>query len=106
MKYLKSYETYKEIDCFEYQSATLIEFTDKHRLFLVIKRAFPNLEVEEFTNSISVRSLRGHNTRIIINELRDEYFVIRKYPYRNDSNKYYLCDQVHGLLDCIKKTFI
>ena len=74
-----------------------------------VKDVLPEAKPENYNNCIYIDADNGtalsYIKSIMILKLRDEYFLLRKQviiPDKGREDKYYKCDQLDGLIKCIK----
>mgnify|MGYP001233304169 CR=1 FL=1 len=50
-------------------------------------------------------NVRNSDRHLFIYKVPDEYYILHDIitEYNDDNNKFYKCDQMHGLLDCISE---
>lgn len=126
MRYLKLYESvnYEEISFQEYlklyrnrkllsqeESSSIEDYYNntKKYTFEVYKDIYYKIEdisdeirYIKIVISVFTKSKKLPKFMIYINNIDDDYFLFKIHDDKNDINKYYKCDQLIGLLKCVK----
>ncbi len=116
MKHIKPINTYKVISYDEYSGIETIPISD--RVISEVKKTLSSLDI---SLGISIH-VSGNNMMMVIDDditlprvniyqLEDEYFFINKYYHfsvkrrRREYDRFYKCDQIDGLIDCLKEIY-
>jgi len=112
MKHLKSQFTYEEIDGQEYARLSNIPDALPSKPFKSIgpinKLLGTIIDIYPMTYQISlVPDERSVNIlpRAFISELPDEWYLVKSNKRYSDVNHFYKCDQLDGLIDCLKQIY-
>ncbi len=102
MKHLKQYNSYREvIDFTSVAPYSILETTDSDKEYLDIN--LPEFNVMKNSSSkciiVFLNKIPGH---VMVNKIKDEWFLLTVYTNNNRTSKYYICDQISGVVDCIK----
>ncbi len=111
MRHIQPYNpTYKEISWLTFHHSDYVELSNINGLIPKLKELYHDFNIDikknRYYNYIEMHDTQVHKSNFIkpqirIHELADEWFVVRKYPNHKDGNRYYKCDQIEGLVDCL-----
>ncbi len=120
MKHIKpiNIESFEEISLDEFRSFHVLSSEDAHIIsqlinpvYNVVKNIVSKLpgsfEISEGSYSISI-SLQGQiKNKTFISPIPDEWFIIQNSRRIKDGDvRYFKCDQLEGLIDCLKQIYI